>query len=269
MAETTLTAKNPRDGIVTYQRVRFERAFTEGGAYSEVADVAINAYDETTEWTDTGGTTTDWYRYRYANTAGSVFSAYSTSMQAGDYVVRQRIKRSIPDADITNTMWDDWRDEAILELNAESIGRFADVQIITPTADTTYAYDLNSGIRRIIGVEMYTSSTKVRAISGWHQQGRKIRFDRPSTSYKYHVFGIAEIRDSADLDDELWLAVEKYMRWKYLETRVNQRMNYQLFLSSERKTDVGGDEISETAERAKAEWLRYIDRLRTTYSVAL
>lgn len=270
MAETTATARNPRDSTVTFQRIRFERSATSGGAYAEISNVAINPYDETTEYTDIGGTTTDWYRYRYANTAGTNFSDYSGVLQAGDYATRQRIKRSIPDADITDPMWDDWRDQAILELNAEAIGRWADIQVVSPTSTTTYDYDLNGDIRRVVGVQMYSGSNYVRnlGLASWRQRGRKITITRPSTSYKYYVSGIAEIRDSADLDDELWVAVEKYMRWKYLETRVNQRMNYELFLSSDKKTDVGGDEISDTAEKAKLEWLRYINLLRLNTGVS-
>lgn len=270
MAETTLTARNPRSGVTTYQRIRIERSLTEGGAYSEIADIAINPYDETTEYTDYGGSTTDWYRYRYADTGGASFSSYSTPMQAGDYKVRQRIKRSIPDADITDTMWDDWRDNAILELNAQAIGRFADVQAITPTTDGVYSFDLNGGIRRVLSVELYSrdGGTKIRDIANWNQRGRKLWLRDPSQSYQYHVYGISEIRDPADLDDELWLAVEKYMRWQYYETRTAQRANYPLFLSSDKKTDVGGDEISDMADKAKLEWLRYIELLRQGLSLA-
>lgn len=243
MAQTTIIAPLPSDGITTYQKLLIERAPDSSGspgAYAQIANVALDQYNENTSYIDTSGATTSWYRYRYANTALSIFSSYSTDVQAGTYTVKTWLQRDIPDADITSADWDQWRDMGIQEFRNKGIGRpVADALSITPTSNLTYFYDIPAGYRTIIRVDIYDASGNyITATPQWMQWGRKLRIFRPETTWTYKCYGLGEIRDLTDIDDELFPLLYWYMRVKYLDKRIAERQNFRMFLNADKVSDV-------------------------------
>src|SRR5947209_3667267 len=99
MANTLVIINNPADGVTTYQNGKVQRAPDSSGTPGTFADLATTALDgtaETTNYTDIAGLTTDWYRYRWENTAATVVSDWSASIQAGDYLIRQWVTKDIP-----------------------------------------------------------------------------------------------------------------------------------------------------------------------------
>ena len=272
MAQTTITAATPSDGITTYQKIRIERAPNSGGvpgAWAEVVSIDVDPFNEFTSYTDTGGADTDWYRYRYANTGGSVFSNYSNAIQAGDYLIRQWIKADIPDADLTNSDWDRWRDEVLTDLSVKYIGRpIYPPQSITPSGYSDEWHGLNADIRKVVRVEIYDSAGfRVTATPRWLQFGRNIRIENPLPTQTYKVFGVGILRNLADLDQELFMILYWRVRLKYLARRLADRANFRYFLSADKNTDVPLGQLEAHRNTAAREFEIRLADVRQTYAI--
>jgi hypothetical protein len=72
-----LTWENP-DNATDYDQIEIYRSATEGGSYALTATIDI-AYSEYYHQT---GISTDWYKLRWKDSVGSVYSEYSTVIQA-------------------------------------------------------------------------------------------------------------------------------------------------------------------------------------------
>lgn len=263
-------ASNPSDGIATYQKVRIQRAPDSSGvpgAYSNVVLLDIDSSNENTNYTDTGGVaSTDWYHHRWETTDGLTVSAYSAALQAGDYLIRQWVKSDIPDADITNTMWDYWRDQAIQDLSFEQVARPADTQSLTATGNTTDQwYSLNAGIRIVTRVDMYSGNDYVGWTDQWEQRGRQLRLFFPDSALTYKVYGIGEIRNLGDLDDELFMLVYWMVRRAYLDFRIAQRANWKNFQVAERPDDTSTPALVNLRAIASAEVQARLEKARKVY----
>lgn len=248
MASTTLIIPLPSDGITTYQKVQIYRAPDSGGAPGAWALISTNTldqYNENTIYTDTGGDTTSWYKYRYADTAVAMFSSDSPNIQAGQYTVKTWLKRDIPDADILDADWDQWRDMAIQEFRNKGIGRpIADPIIVTPSSSTVYFYDIPAAYRTLVRLDIYDAAGNYITVTPqWVQWGRKLRIFRPDTTLTYKAYGLGEIRDLTDIDDELFPLLYWYMRVKYLDKRIEERQNFRMFLNADKVSDVKTGEL--------------------------
>lgn len=274
MAQTTISARTPTDGIVTYQRILVERAPDVNGApgtFVQIVNVAIDQYNEYTDYTDTTGTVADWYRYRYANTALLVYSDYSDVIQAGDYIIRQWIMADIPDTDLTKADWDRWRDEVLADLSVKYVGRpIYPPQSITPAGYTTEYYPLTGDIRKVIRVDIYDSAGFfVSGATKWSQFGRYLRIIRPQPSLTYKVYGLGLLRDLSDLDDELFMILYWGMRIRYLDRRLAERANWRFYLSSDKGSDVPLHDLEAHRTRAQSEFDSRLTDIRQTYSVPM
>lgn len=81
-----LTVANPDDILDGYgagAKLRLERAATVDGTYAEVATDDLLSGILSYEIWDASGTSDSWYRSRYSNSAGSVFSDYSDPFTPG------------------------------------------------------------------------------------------------------------------------------------------------------------------------------------------
>jgi hypothetical protein len=272
MPQTTIVAPLPNDGIVTYQRWRIERAPDSAGApgaYAEIINQALDQYTENQVYIDSAGATDSWYRYRYSNTALTVNSTYSSDRQAGAYTVRDWLRADIPDADITTTDWDRWRDMAIQEFRNEGVGRpLAAALDFTPTSDTDEWVNLPAAYRTIIRVDIYYSSRYMTNTPEWYAWGRKVRIPRPNKTYTYKLWGIGEIRTLADIDDELFPLLYWYMRMKYLDKRIADRQNFRQFLAADKVSDVKTEMLLEMKLKdAKMEYATRLSRAQTTWPI--
>jgi hypothetical protein len=249
MAQFTIVAPLPSDGITTYQRWLIERAPNSGGvpgAYAQIVNQELNAYNENQSYTDSGGAIDSWYRYRYANTALDVFSNYSDDTQAGQYTVKSWLQVDIPDADITSAMWDQWKDMAIQEFRGKGIGRpVRDPISITPESTTDEMHDLPAEMRNVIRMDVYYGSNWITSSPQFHQWGRQIRIFKPVTTLTYKLWGIGEIRSLADIDDEMFPLLYWYMRMKYLDFRLHEREQTRAFLTADKVSDVKTEQLLE------------------------
>lgn len=258
MATVLYVASNPKDGLTTYQKIRIERAPDSSGspgAFSLVAIIDIDSFNESTDYTDTGATaTTDWYRHRWQTTDGATkVSDWSAFLQAGDSIVRQWIRADVTDADLTLTMFDRWRDQAFSELQSKQLGRIV-TQTVTPAADANDAFiNLNSDLRIVYRVDMYDGGNYAGWTDQWEQVDRQVRLFYPSASTTYKFYAIGELRDYGDIDDELFMLVYWMIRKSYLDYRVAQRAHWKLFQVSERPDDTSTGALIQLRELAHRE----------------
>jgi len=173
---------------------------------------------------------------------------YSTGILFGDYWARQQIRNDIPDgADLNdNVLWDGWRDQTLLDMQALGLGRPADPQDFTPASTTDYTVALRGDIRRVTVVEIWRSLAGVpfeywTAIRAWEQRagsrGRSLRIMKPKNGYTYRIYGVGELRDLNDMDDELWNILYWGIRWRYMLYRGAERVSMRPFLSRTRQSD--------------------------------
>lgn len=271
MVSVLYVASNPRDGLTTYQKIRIERAPDAAGvpgAFSLVATVSIDSFNENTDYTDNGASaTTDWYRHRWETTDALSFSDWSDSLQAGDSIVRQWISADIPDADVTDAMWDTWRDQAFQEMSFEYLGRPV-TQTLTPTATANDEFfSLNGEVRIVLRVDQYDGSDYMGWTDQWEQRGRQIRIFYPDSSTTYKVYGIGELRDYGDIDDELFMLVYWMIRRSYIDWRIAQRANWKLFQVAERPDDTSTGALIQLRELAHREVQMRLDKARQIHAI--
>jgi hypothetical protein len=238
------------------------------GAFAEIADVEIDDSDLYTLYNDNAGAPTDWYRHRWANLAGSVFSGYSASLQAGDSQMRQWIRADIPDADLTAAVWDRWIDQALIDLYAFGLWKPVS-QTITPTSSSgavDRVYGINGELRDVYAVEVI--GTDASAIHQYQlignefmQEGRNIRIPSASTGYKYVIWGKARFATVGELTDEGYMLLYHMVRAKYLQFRENSRANYRKFIIIDRDSDITPEQIRQMKVDAHAEVERRIKAL--------
>lgn len=262
MSRNALKIPNP-DGVDTaaYTQIVLQRAPDVGstpGVFATVQTVDIDTTEENTLIVDDSGASDSWYQFYY--TDGTTDSDTTDPIQIGDYLVRQWCREDIPDTDITTTKWDYWRDQTIQDIANAGLGRPADIQSIDPSSATDEWHGLNAEIRRVHRVEKYDSGGYLlTATRNWQQRGRQLRIIRPNTDHTYKVYGVAEIRSLADLDDELYTILQWGMRWRYLLFRQGEFQNYRQSLSRTRQANTPSmRDFTVLEQRAKSE---YNDRL--------
>jgi hypothetical protein len=266
--------KNPTQADIAafaYTLMRVERATDSGGApgaFAEVASIAIDTSDLYTLYNDATGAPTDWYRHRWSNAGGTVFSGYSTALQAGDSQMRQWIRADVPDADLSGTVWDRWIDQSLIDLYAFGLWKPVS-QTVTPTSSNgavNRVYGINGELRDVYAVEVIGTDApgthQFQMIGGeYMQEGRTIRIPSAMTGYKYVVWGKARFASVGELTDEGYMLLYHLVRAKYLQYRENQRANYRKFIVMDRDSDITPEQIRQMKVDAQAEVERRIKSL--------
>lgn len=91
--------------LLDYDQIEVYRASAKGGSYSLVTTIDITPDEEATNYKDTAGSVTDYYKIKYKNSIDSSVSGFSAEIPAGgfdedtlagmtDYVLRQFSKQS-------------------------------------------------------------------------------------------------------------------------------------------------------------------------------
>ena len=254
---------NPPDGTTTYANLRLYRAPDAGGtagAFALIATVAIDASDEYTAYTDTGGEDTSWYRWEWV-TSGGVASNPSPALQAGDSVVRQWLKGDIGDADVTNAMWDRWTKQTLIDLYNRGIAKNTVATVtITTGSDGTFNewYDIPSSIRDVTAVERASDDALLRhshwvTQGEWQQVGRDIRLFGATDTYKYRVHGKAQFESIGELTDDYFMLAYRMIRLRLLNYRLSQRSNFYRHTIFDKSTDIGIPELRAMIADAKVE----------------
>lgn len=78
----TLTIRNPSDGTTTFDQIKIYRSNTEEGSYSLIGTVDISS-GTSTDYTDTTGSASYWYKVTYYNSVTTDESDYSDPQQGG------------------------------------------------------------------------------------------------------------------------------------------------------------------------------------------
>lgn len=267
-----LRIPNPdRTDTLVFTNTLLERAPDSGGVpgtFAQIASLTIDTAREFTKYVDALGEATSWYRWRY--TDGTTNGDYSTNIQFGDYKVRQWIKSDILDTDITNSNWDQWRDETIIDMANEGLGRPVETpQDFAPATFKNMEVDVRSDIRRVVRVELFKNDNFYTVIRNWHQFGRKLRIFFPRTTFTYRVWGIGELRGLIDLDDNLFEILKWGMKMRYTDFRKNQRLDLRAFLARTRQTDTSSvRDFQALYLEAKREFQDRVDKYRDNFAVS-
>lgn len=253
-----------------YTRVLIERAATQGGAYAQIADVAIDTGDEFTYYADQTGDSTYWYKYRYSNGV-VLFSGYSDETQAGMSVVREDARAEIPDLDITAAMWDRWGRFVMADLYMLGIWKEDEGQIVITQNGTvpTQRYAVPHYIRDVYRIELRDSNGDVLdsltdpeevAFSAGNRQIRIFDAEPATSMYRYWVVGKAQYRTLGELTDDFFVLALHMLLVRYAQYRKRQRLNWKKFITFDPTTDILprdidmfiAEEKSEVAVRAAA-----------------
>jgi len=257
--------KNPDDGVTTYTNLKVYRAPDASGvagAFVFIATVAIDASEEYTAYTDTGGEDTSWYQAKWSHpTSGVPDSNPSPSLQAGDSWVRQGLKGDIGDADVTNAMWDRWTKQTLIDLYNRGIWKPARATItITKNADSTFVerYGVAGAIRDVIDVEQVSNDAYLLhhnwLRSGeWTRDGRQVRLIAPSDTVKYVVHGKAQYASIGELTDDYFMLAYRMIRLRLLEYRLGQRSNFYRHTIYDKVSDISPSDIRAMIQDARGE----------------
>jgi hypothetical protein len=255
-------AQQPPTGI--YTRVLIERSATQGGAYAQIADVAIDTSDEFTYYADQTGDSTFWYKYRYSD-GGVSFSGYSDETQAGMSVVREDARAEIPDLDITAAMWDRWGRLVLADLYFLGIWKEDEGEIVvTAGADgaSVESYAVPHYIRDVYRVELRDNYGHVLdsltdpeevAFSATNRRIRIYDAEAATTSYRYWVVGKAQYRTMGELMDDFHVIALHMLLVRYLQFRKKQRANFKKFITFDPTTDVLPKDIEAMIAEEKSE----------------
>jgi len=238
------------------------------GVWAEIATPAITVNDEVTLYQDLAGTTTDWYRHRWANTALTVNSAYSTEIQAGDSTVRQWLKADIPDKDITTTQIDTWISQTLVDLYARGMWKpdRSTVTITTQNGSGDEYYDIPAAIRDVYRVEKVSNDSLLRHVAWlyegqWEQIGRQVRIYKSTTSYKYVVHGKALYQTIGQLAQDYFMLAFRMTRVRVLQFRLSQRSNFYKAVTFDKTTDINTQDIRAMIQEAEIQIERDIRAL--------
>lgn len=255
----TYEVTNPPDGITTYTHIRIETADDSGGspgAFSLLTTVSVDTTQEITAYSTTAADNTDWFRHRYENATTAAYSDYSASLQVGDYLVRQWIKSDITDTTITNAMWNQWRDQAFLDMQLRHFSIPADIQSITPSSYTDEWEQLDFAIDTVTAVEIYdTSGYYICSTDDWDQRGSQVRIYHPDTDLRYKVYGTKELKSISDIleADETMQILFWLMKSNYYQKKIDERMDFKYWLSADKTSDVSADQLLRMKEHCIAE----------------
>jgi hypothetical protein len=249
VAVNALYLPNPGDGTTTYSNVRIERAVNNAGApgaFTEITNIAIDASDEFTAYSDTTGATDSFYQHRWANAAGTIFSGYSDYIQAGDSPLKQRLKGDIPDADLTDTFWNRWITRAMLQLYNlgvwyEGRATITITKLISANVEDE-RYVIPAALRQVFSVEAIDTSTTQHIFwlqaDEWSVENRTIRFIRPSTQWKYVLHGKAQYQQLGELTNDVEELAYHLVVRMYLQKRINDRRNFRKWVVFDRTSDI-------------------------------
>lgn len=251
----TVWTRNPAGlSASLYTNTRVERAANVAGApgaFVEIANIAIDTSDEFTAYIDTGGAADSWYRYRWANLAGTSFSDYPESpAQPGTNAVKTNIKRNVPDADILDPLWDQWIASALIELFAYGIWKidYADVVITSSGGVAAERYGLAAKIRDIIRVERLSTSSGNPVLyelspGEFRQEQRQIYIPGGTVGDTYRVWGRAPFTAVGEMTDDWFPMLEEMIRVRYLQFRENGRGNYRAYIVLDRASDITPEQL--------------------------
>lgn len=192
-------ARNPDDGVTTYDQVEFHRATSSGGSFVLQATVSIDSTTITdlspgyTPWVDSSGTTSLYYKARWKNSASGAVSSFSDEFQGGTTILDTRFRRMMRDTNSSNYYFsnDDianFRNEAIFSLWPATWHEGIDESLTSD--DTTEKYNIPAGVTRVNRIQLVNSDGQVVSTpKDYEMVGRQIIFPvAPSSDYTMRLW---------------------------------------------------------------------------------
>lgn len=231
-----LELRNPADLIETYASIEISRASSEGGSYSVVStpdidtDTASDLSTGYTQYNDTAGGTTDWYKFRY-KTSGGAYGPYSDEFQAGTSTIEARFRREIRDTNSADYFFsaDDvanFKRDAIFSL--WPLTWFEDIDETLSTDGTTEKFGFPSGVTRVNDIELIDSNgSAVASVKGWKQRSRQVIFSvAPASGYTLRLYVDKMFRKLAEVPEVYDEYILDYMKLKAYKVLQSDRMKY-------------------------------------------
>lgn len=109
-----------------FDQIEISRATSQGGSYSVLTTVDLNVDEDDTEYNDTNGDTTSWYKVRYKNSVTGIYSDYGDEIQGLGFT-----------------------DDSLGSMTNEVLEDFGDVLSTQVSREAVKGY-LNAGVRKLI-----------------------------------------------------------------------------------------------------------------------
>lgn len=255
----------PVDGVPVYTKVEISRAPNAAGtpgAWGVLATVTgsttgkfFYSYED-----DTSPSTLDaWYRHRYADVTGLLFSDYSEEVQVDEFLALLWALADITDSDVDVDAVTQWANQGVTDLWPEIWQRYpsnaAERTAATLTIDDLLVagtfdeyYPIPSDLFEVWRVERIDRTTYAHqawlfANVEWDQYERELRLHAPTDLYKYRMHGKRRYRDLSELGEELYQLIYWMVRLAYLDWRENKRANTPRFLVADRKSDTTPEQL--------------------------
>ena len=235
--------RNPQDLTTTYNQIEIQRGTTSTG--SDMADISTSTVIDTTyandlstgftSYTDAGGDTASYYRFRFKASASGAVSAYSDIFQAGTTVMHTRFRRRMRDTNsanyfFTNADLDTMVANAIKKLFPHTFNETIDETLSTD--GTTMKFSFPVGVNRVNDIEFLNSDGEVTSRPrGWKLRARQIIFDyAPGDGYTIRLYCdkmFKKLAEVPDLFDDLILDLMCLEAYETMEADRSKYYRYQ------------------------------------------
>ena len=238
-----LEVRNPLDLTTTYNQIEIQRGTT--SSCSDMANISTSTTIDTstandlstgfTSYTDSGGDTASYYRFRYKASVSGAVSAYSDIFQAGTTVMHTRFRRRMRDTNSANYFFTDADIDTMLGNSIKKLFPHTFNEVIDEslsTNGTTMKFSFPVGVNRVNDIEFLNSSGEVVQLSrNWKLRARQIIFDEaPTSGYTFRLYCdkmFKKLAEVPDIFDDLILDLMCLEAYQTMEADRTKYYRYQ------------------------------------------
>ena len=285
-AQTNLVEiRNPQDLTNVYNQIEIQRGTLADG--SNMADISTNTTIDTTtandlstgftSYTDSGGDTASYYRFRYKASSSGAVSSYSDIFQQGTTVMHSRFRRKMRDDNsanyfFTNADIDNMLGNSIKKLYPHTYNEVIDETLTTD--GTTKKFSFPVGVNRVNDIEFLNSSGEVTNLPrNWKLRARQIIFDyAPSSGYTFRIYCdkmFKKLAEVPDFFDDLVLDLMRLEAYETMEADRNRYYRYNAVANPERGNVPSIKAIIERLEVTTKNRLNSLRRVRRASDIKL
>lgn len=268
-----LEARNPDDGIATYDKVEFHRSDTLAGSYTlqttQTIDVSTisDLSPGFTAWIDSTGSSSKYYKIRWKNNGSGAVSSFSDIFQGETTVLDSRFRKMMRDTNSNNYFFSnddvsEFRKDAIYSLWPSTWQETTDTSLTSN--DQTEIYTLPSGVTRLNSIDLVdTDGNTVGSPTGYSIRSNKIIFpSAPTNGYTMRLWVEKMFVKSAEVPEVFDAYLLDYMMLRaYKELEADRAKAYKYVTVA--KPDQGGlNSIRDIILRLESSTEKRLNRLR-------
>jgi len=266
-------ARNPSDGISTYDKIKFYRATSQTGTYSLIATQDI---DQTTisdnspgytKYDEASGTTSMWYKVSFYNSSSGIESNLSDAFQGGTTQLDTMIRRKMKDNNASNYFFENEEVEDARELAIKSLypGTWIDTTYdVTITESNKKTITLPSYIARVDDIMVYNDDGDyIGTYLAFKRVGNKLfALSEFPTGYVFRLIITKPYKLAAECPEEF----DDYLIWvsqrTLFESMESDRSRYFKYTSVVRPEGSNMPSLNRIIERLEVQIRRRLNELR-------